>query len=366
MAETYDSARRASLDRLGPRRGSRLPPQLLAARGHVLDAAPRAMAMELSGPRPEPPAPEGVEPGPCDAPTAAALNDRAYGYEPERLPAPALAGETSIRWLGAYAGAEPVGCVGTIEVGDDCCVTGVATPPEQRGRGIASWLLLRALADGPRAAAPLTASLQATKAGGADLRTARLSPTSASSRCGSCARSRPGSQPRGPAPSGSGTSTAGRPLALIVAALVVVGGAAGSPTSCSSAPPTSTTPNATFVPQKPPKPRRRRRSTGRCSGSTRPAPATCRRRGSSRRSASSGATPSGRCSSSRRSIVGGKLYFVNNNGSAYALDADTGKVLWERSIGRLNASSPAYSKHRLYIVNLVPGHVVKLDAKPAR
>ncbi len=64
--------------------------------------------------------------------------------------------------------------------------------------------------------------------------------------------------------------------------------------------------------------------------------------------------------------VGGKIYFVNNNGTAYALDADTGKVLWERSIGRLNASSPTYSRHRLYIVNLVPGHIVKLDAKTGR
>ncbi len=64
--------------------------------------------------------------------------------------------------------------------------------------------------------------------------------------------------------------------------------------------------------------------------------------------------------------VGGKLYFVNNNGTAYALDAETGKVLWERSLGRLNASSPAYSKHRLYIVNLVPGHIVKLDAKTGK
>src|SRR6476646_11358198 len=64
--------------------------------------------------------------------------------------------------------------------------------------------------------------------------------------------------------------------------------------------------------------------------------------------------------------VGGKLYFVNNNGTAYALDADTGKVLWKRRIGRLNASSPAYYKHRLYIVNLVPGHIVKLDAKTGR
>ncbi len=64
--------------------------------------------------------------------------------------------------------------------------------------------------------------------------------------------------------------------------------------------------------------------------------------------------------------VGGKLYFVNNSGYAYALDADTGKELWKRRIGRLNASSPAYYKHRLYIVNLVPGHIVKLDAKTGK
>jgi len=64
--------------------------------------------------------------------------------------------------------------------------------------------------------------------------------------------------------------------------------------------------------------------------------------------------------------VGGKLYFVNNNGYAFALDADSGRVLWERRIGSLNASSPAYSKHRLYIVNLEPGHVVKLDAKTGK
>ncbi|HSS31773.1 MAG TPA: PQQ-binding-like beta-propeller repeat protein [Solirubrobacterales bacterium] len=64
--------------------------------------------------------------------------------------------------------------------------------------------------------------------------------------------------------------------------------------------------------------------------------------------------------------VGGTLYAVNNNATAFALDANTGKVLWERQIGRLNASSPAYSKHRLYIVNLEPGHIVKLDAKTGK
>ena len=65
-------------------------------------------------------------------------------------------------------------------------------------------------------------------------------------------------------------------------------------------------------------------------------------------------------------VAGGKLYFVDNSGWAIALDADTGKQLWRRRIGRLNASSPAYHRGRLYIVNLVPGHVLKLDARTGR
>jgi outer membrane protein assembly factor BamB len=62
-------------------------------------------------------------------------------------------------------------------------------------------------------------------------------------------------------------------------------------------------------------------------------------------------------------FVGGVLYAVNNSGFAFALDAKTGETIWERRIGRLNASSPTYYKHRLYIVNLVPGHIVKLNPK---
>jgi outer membrane protein assembly factor BamB len=65
-------------------------------------------------------------------------------------------------------------------------------------------------------------------------------------------------------------------------------------------------------------------------------------------------------------LAGDRLFLVNNNAYAVALDADTGKELWKRRIGRLNASSPVYYKHRLYIVNLVPGHVVKLDAKTGK
>lgn len=162
LAELYDSAGVAAwtvwvLDE------DRASAEFLAERGHVLDAAPRAMAMELDRPPEVPEAPAGVEPGPCDPRTAADLNDRAYGYDENGFRA-ALAGETSIRWQGAYADGEPVGCVGTIEIGDDCCITGVATPLEHRGRGIASWLLLRAIA-AARAGGAATASLQATKAG---------------------------------------------------------------------------------------------------------------------------------------------------------------------------------------------------------
>jgi outer membrane protein assembly factor BamB len=65
-------------------------------------------------------------------------------------------------------------------------------------------------------------------------------------------------------------------------------------------------------------------------------------------------------------VAAGRLFFVNNNGYAFALNAKTGKQLWKRRIGKLNASSPAYSKGRLYVVNLTPGHVVKLDAKTGR
>ena len=64
--------------------------------------------------------------------------------------------------------------------------------------------------------------------------------------------------------------------------------------------------------------------------------------------------------------VAGRLYLVDNNGVAHSLDADTGKTIWERRVGRLNASSPTYHRGALYIVNLEPGHIVKLDAKTGR
>ncbi len=162
LGETYEAAGVAAWTVWVPDE-DRDTARLLADRGHALDSAPRAMALDLADLAPEGDAPEGIEPRPGDPATAADLNDRAYGYGPDGFRA-ALAGETAIRWHGAYAGKEPICCVGTIEVGDDCCVTGVATPPEHRGRGIASWLLRRALAEA-RERGLRTGSLQASKAG---------------------------------------------------------------------------------------------------------------------------------------------------------------------------------------------------------
>jgi outer membrane protein assembly factor BamB len=59
----------------------------------------------------------------------------------------------------------------------------------------------------------------------------------------------------------------------------------------------------------------------------------------------------------------GRLYGLDNNGHAFAIDADSGKVLWKRRPGRLNASAPTYSHKRLFIVNLIPGQVLALNVK---
>jgi GNAT superfamily N-acetyltransferase len=137
--------------------------RLLAARGHVLDAAPRAMAMELESFELDPSRPDGILPGPVDAATCARLNDAAYGYGDDGFSA-GLSGDTAIQWHGAFADGEVVSCAGAIEVSEDCCITGVATQPEWRGKGIASWLLCQALAAAGESGLT-SASLQATRAG---------------------------------------------------------------------------------------------------------------------------------------------------------------------------------------------------------
>lgn len=117
----------------------------LGAAGHVLDAAPEAMAMSI----------ESFERPPCsyewtrdwDPVLVGALNDRAYGYDGsfERALS-GLHGDT-VRGYVAHVGSRPVSCCLTLDVGEDCHMTLVATVPEARGRGLAGALMAQALAD---------------------------------------------------------------------------------------------------------------------------------------------------------------------------------------------------------------------------
>ena len=50
----------------------------------------------------------------------------------------------------------------------------------------------------------------------------------------------------------------------------------------------------------------------------------------------------------------------------YALHANTGKVIWKKDIGSLNASAPAYSHDTLYATTLEPGEIVAMRAKDGK
>src|SRR3954452_13043951 len=51
-------------------------------------------------------------------------------------------------------------------------------------------------------------------------------------------------------------------------------------------------------------------------------------------------------------LANGFLYYVNNSGTAFAVNAKTGKKRWQRKVASLNASSPAWRDNRLFIVTL--------------
>lgn len=65
-------------------------------------------------------------------------------------------------------------------------------------------------------------------------------------------------------------------------------------------------------------------------------------------------------------VVNDRIYGMNNDSLFFSLDADTGKVLWRKRTGRLNASSPVYHKGVLYAVNLEPGQVFALRARDGK
>lgn len=60
------------------------------------------------------------------------------------------------------------------------------------------------------------------------------------------------------------------------------------------------------------------------------------------------------------------LFFLDKDALMYALDADRGKVRWKNEIGDLAASSPAYSDGRVFAVTLEPGSALALRARDGK
>jgi GNAT superfamily N-acetyltransferase len=132
--------------------------------GHLLDAKPRAMAMETSELR----VPE-RDPGleireEYDVAELARLNEIAYGYPAgDFSPVVAMKLEGLHVHFGDLDG-ETVGTVAIWDHGTDGILAWVATLPEARGRGVSTTLTAEAVAEA-RERGMETTSLQATKLG---------------------------------------------------------------------------------------------------------------------------------------------------------------------------------------------------------
>jgi outer membrane protein assembly factor BamB len=61
----------------------------------------------------------------------------------------------------------------------------------------------------------------------------------------------------------------------------------------------------------------------------------------------------------------GTMFFLKNDGTAWAVRTKTGKVLWTKKIGNLAASSPAYMDGHLYATTL-SGRITALNASNGR
>jgi len=59
-------------------------------------------------------------------------------------------------------------------------------------------------------------------------------------------------------------------------------------------------------------------------------------------------------------VVKDRIYFMDKDGTFFALSTDKGRVQWKRKIGSLNASAPAYADGRLFAVSLEPNQAVAL------
>jgi GNAT superfamily N-acetyltransferase len=136
----------------------------LSDAGHVLDAEPRYMAMELAGLSEPDPDPELEIAEREDYAAMAALNEVAYGYPRGDFDAISEATGSGLRIYFGSLGGEEVATCATWRHGGDAELMWVAVAPEGRGRGVSGRLCARALADA-RDDGAVTTTLQSTKLG---------------------------------------------------------------------------------------------------------------------------------------------------------------------------------------------------------
>jgi N-acetylglutamate synthase-like GNAT family acetyltransferase len=140
---------------------------LLERNGHVLDAAPEAMAADLAATPPQRPPADALADWTADGDIAevGAINDRAYGFGGDwfsraltELPAGA------VHIYVAHQDGEAVGCTAAVDTGTNTEVQMVAVVPEARGQGLSGKLIAHSLADAVERGCR-TATLVATKLG---------------------------------------------------------------------------------------------------------------------------------------------------------------------------------------------------------
>jgi GNAT superfamily N-acetyltransferase len=163
MARAYDDAGVAAWTVWVPER-DRSSAGLLASAGHTLDAAPRAMVLDLADlPEPDPGDLAWTAEGSLDA--LKRINDHAYGWEPGTFERGIGRGPGGAwRLYEARLEGAPASVLATTDVDGDCGIWWVATVPEAQRRGLSTRLLHVALADA-RERGMRTSTLQATKMG---------------------------------------------------------------------------------------------------------------------------------------------------------------------------------------------------------
>jgi outer membrane protein assembly factor BamB len=65
-------------------------------------------------------------------------------------------------------------------------------------------------------------------------------------------------------------------------------------------------------------------------------------------------------------VVRSTVYVMSNDAKVFAINSGTGNVKWNRRIGKLSASAPAFAHGNLYLTTLEPGQAVALNAKTGK